>query len=269
MITVNASGVLKTLGEISANDGGVLKKMSTVHANDSGVLRQIFSAGKPISNSGVGSTIKIKVNGTAKDFIIVHKGLPSSLYDSSCDGIWVLMKDLYTVRIWSDLSEPNGYYNSFKDSDIKAYLNGAFYNLLDANAKKAIKTVKIPYINGGGKNGPITSGSSGLSCNVFLLSGYEVGWTTSTHSNFPADGACLSYFSGLSTTDSKRIAYYNGSAECWWLRSPNRSDNVDVMLVDDKGYYNRWGTHNQNYCVRPAFVLNNTAKIDNNNVVVG
>ena len=31
----------------------------------------------------VGSTVKIKVNGTVKDFIIVHQGKPSSVYDDS------------------------------------------------------------------------------------------------------------------------------------------------------------------------------------------
>lgn len=48
----------------------------------------------------VGSIVKIKVNGTAEDFIIVHQGLPGSAYDSSCDGTWVLMKDAYVSIKW-------------------------------------------------------------------------------------------------------------------------------------------------------------------------
>lgn len=43
----------------------------------------------------VGSIVKIKVNGAAKDFIIVHQGKPSSVYDDSCNGTWLLMKDIY------------------------------------------------------------------------------------------------------------------------------------------------------------------------------
>lgn len=43
----------------------------------------------------VGSTVKIKVNGTVKDFIIIHQGKPSSVYDDSCNGTWLLMKDIY------------------------------------------------------------------------------------------------------------------------------------------------------------------------------
>ena len=47
-----------------------------------------------LSTKAVGSIVKIKVNGTAKDFIIVHQGLPSSAYDASCNGVWVVMKDI-------------------------------------------------------------------------------------------------------------------------------------------------------------------------------
>lgn len=40
-----------------------------------------------LCNMAVGSTVKIKVNGTVKDFIIVQQGNPdSTIYDSSCNG---------------------------------------------------------------------------------------------------------------------------------------------------------------------------------------
>ena len=44
-----------------------------------------------LSSKAIGSTIKLKVNGSAKDFIVVHQGKPSSVYDDSCDGTWVLL----------------------------------------------------------------------------------------------------------------------------------------------------------------------------------
>lgn len=214
-----------------------------------------------LSSLSVGSTVKLKVNGTARDFIVVHQGKPSSLYDNSCNGTWVLMKDVYETRTW------DGSDNDYKNSDIKAYLNSTFYNLFDANAKKAIKTVKIPYHNGTGNSGSIASGSNGLSCNVFLLSGYEVGWTTSTNSYFPVDGACLSYFSGTSATDSKRIGYLNGSATHWWLRSPRTSNSYYVWYVYTNGncgnnyYYYALG-------VRPALVLDSSLSVSSDGTVV-
>lgn len=51
-----------------------------------------------LSTKAVGSIVKIKVNGAAKDFIIVHQGLPSSAYDASCNGVWVVMKDIYSGK---------------------------------------------------------------------------------------------------------------------------------------------------------------------------
>lgn len=40
-----------------------------------------------LGTKAVGSIVKIKVNGTVKDFIIVHQGIPDAgIYDASCDG---------------------------------------------------------------------------------------------------------------------------------------------------------------------------------------
>ena len=96
-----------------------------------------------LGTKAVGSIVKIKVNGAAKDFIIVHQGLPSSAYDASCNGTWLLMKDIYTASTFG-----NG--NSYKDSSIHTYLNGTFYNLIDSEIRAAVKQVKIPYQNGSG-----------------------------------------------------------------------------------------------------------------------
>lgn len=162
-----------------------------------------------LSTKAVGSTVKLKVNGTAKEFIVVHQGKPSSLYDDSCNGTWLLMKDIYENRVWQ-----SGNINKYESSDIHTYLNNTFLNLFDSNIKDAIKQVKIPYRKNGGSGGTNQSGANGLSCKIFLLSGYEVGWTSSDNQYFPQDGAKLSYFeSGTGTSaNNKRIANLNGSA---------------------------------------------------------
>ena len=167
-----------------------------------------------LGTKAVGSIVKIKVNGASKDFIVVQQGNPNtSTYDSSCNGTWLLMKDIYTTSTF-------GNNNSYKDSSIHTYLNGTFYNLIDSNIRAAIKQVKIPYQNGTGSGGSIATGSNGLSTKVFLLSGYEVGWTTSDNGYFPKDGVRLAYFGNSSSGNSKRIAYNGSSAAFWWLRSP-------------------------------------------------
>lgn len=193
-----------------------------------------------LSTKAVGSIVKIKVNGAAKDFIIVHQGLPSSAYDASCNGVWVVMKDIYTTMKW------DGYNNDYLNSDMTAYLNGAFISLIDADIRNAIKQVKIPYTNYSNNN--VMSGSNGLSCKVFLLSGTEVGFSDVSYMN--TEGAKLSYFNSA----SKRIAYNGSSAAEWWLRSPRTNHSSHVWTVKSDGSDDGWNCNNT-YGVRPAFVL--------------
>ena len=209
----------------------------------------------------VGSIVKIKVNGAAKDFIIVHQGKPSSVYDDSCNGTWLLMKDIYTTYTF-------GNNNSYKDSSIHTYLNGTFYNLIDSDIRAAIKQVKIPYLNGtGGGDGSLATGANGLSTKVFLLSGYEVGWTTSDDINFPKDGIRLAYFGSGSGGNSKRVAYNGSSTAMWWLRSPHTDNQGSVWAVNTEGSYDagRWNYHSDG--VRPALILPSTLLVSDDGTV--
>lgn len=214
-------------------------------------------ANKAISTLAVGSSVYLNVGGVRKEFLIVHQGLPSSLYDTSCNGTWLLMKDIYEERAWHSSNV-----NKYESSDIHAYLNSTFLNLFDNNIKDAIKQVKIPYRKNGGSDGTDQSGANGLPCKVFLLSGYEVGWTTSDNGYFPEDGAKLSYFeSGTgSSANNKRIAKLNGSAAFWWLRSATGGTS-SVWGVLSNGDYSSDYT-SSSYGIRPALVLSSDALVD-------
>lgn len=200
----------------------------------------------------VGSTVKIKVNGTVKDFIIVHQGKPSSVYDDSCNGTWLLMKDIYTTRNWDDSN------CDYLNSDMTAYLNGTFISLIDADIRNAIKQVKIPYINYSNDN--VMSGSNGLSCKVFLLSGTEVGFSGVSY--MATEGAKLSYFDSA----SKRVAYNGSSAAVWWLRSPSSNGYVSVWGVYTDGS-DRSLWFYDNYGARPAFVLPSSLVVSDDGTV--
>lgn len=207
-----------------------------------------------LGTKAVGSTVKLNVSGTAREFLIVHQGKPSSIYDNSCDGTWLLMKDCYESRQWHSSNN-----NDYENSTIESYLNSTFLNLFDANIRNAIKQVKIPYRKGAGYGTTVTSGANGLSVKIFLLSGYEVGWTTSDSSYFPADGAKLAYFqSGNgSAAQSKRVANLNGSATSWWLRSPycySDYGSAGAFIVYSSGDWNGSNCSNS-YGVRPALIL--------------
>lgn len=205
-----------------------------------------------LSTKAVGSIVKIKVNGAAKDFIIVHQGLPSSAYDASCNGVWVVMKDIYTTMKW------DGSNNDYLNSDMTAYLNGTFISLIDADIRNAIKQVKIPYTNYSNNN--VMSGSNGLSCKVFLLSGTEVGFSGVSYMN--TEGAKLSYFDSA----SKRVAYNGSSAAGWWLRSPSTGNSGFVWFVRSDGSSGSW-LYGVTYGVRPAFVLPSTLVVSDDGTV--
>lgn len=216
-----------------------------------------------LSTKAVGSTVKLKVNGTAKEFIVVHQGKPSSLYDNSCDGTWLLMKDIYENRQWHSSNV-----NNLENSTIHSYLNGTFLNLFESNIRDAIKQVKLPYRKNGGSGGSDQSGANGLLCKIFLLSGYEIGFTTSDNPYFPVDGAKLSYFEAGtgSSALNKRIAYLNGSAARWWLRSPCASNTSSVWIVLTNGNYNYNNASNSSG-IRPALILPSTLLVSDDGTV--
>lgn len=194
--------------------------------------RWIQKIGVKFGTLPVGSTVKLNLNGTQWDWLVVHQGLPSDLYDASCNGTWLLSKDIYENRQWH-----SSRVNKYESSAIHIYLNSTFLTLFDSNIKDAIKQVKIPYRKNGGSGGTDQSGANGLLTKSFLLSGYEVGWTTSDSQSFPKDGAKLSYFeSGTGTSaDNKRIAKLNGSTAVWGLRSPYADDTIYVWEIKRDG----------------------------------
>lgn len=203
------------------------------------------------SDLEIGQTIKLNVSRTPWEFLVVHQGLPSDIYDASCDGTWLLMKDIYENRAWNSSDS-----NVYETSAINTWLNGDFLGLLDSKIQSAIKQVKIPYRSGGGSGGTNQSGANGLSCKVFLLGGYEVGFTASDIGAAPVDSAKLDYFeSGTETTaDNRRIAYLNGSTAYWWLRSPSTSGTGNARTVTSSGDTAGKIT-SKSYGIRPAFIM--------------
>ena len=214
-----------------------------------------------LSTKAVGSTVKLKVNGTAKEFIVVHQGKPSSVYDESCNGTWLLMKDIYENRVWQ-----SGNINKYESSDIHSYLNNTFLKLFDSNIQGAIKQVKLPYRKNGGSGGTTQQGANGLPCKIFLLSAPEVHYE---HTYIDSgEGAALSYFASCVTNnaDSKRVAYLNGSAARWWLRSPYTGNTGSVWYVYSNGNY-YYGNASYSSGIRPALVLPSTLLVSDDGTV--
>lgn len=206
-----------------------------------------------LGDIAIGGILNIPMaDGSIRAGLVVNQGIPSNspLYDDSCDGTWILFKDIYTNHAWENSI------NDYKNSEINSYLNGNFLNLLGNNIRDALKQIKIPYQDGTDTGSSVVSGANGLSCKIFLLSGYELGLTVMDDSSLPKDGARLSYFdSGTSeSARQKRIAYYKSNIAIWWLRSRGNGFNYTVFAVGTSGFI---GTHGSSYIygVRPAFIL--------------
>ena len=233
-----------------------LRKGETHTAPISGILANTLA---------VGSTVKLMENNAAVEYLIVHQGLPSSMYDASCDGCWVLRKDVHSLRPWH-LSYQS-YSNYYQRSDINAWLNNDFFTSLGSVEQSIIKQVKIPYVEGGSS---VQSGANGLPTKIFLLSCREVGQNTIDASDsFPFDGSCLSYFeSGNGTSaNNKRIANLNETATSWWIRSPVTSANTYVWYIGNSGSFSRDKVYND-HGVRPALILPSDALFEKDTLIL-
>lgn len=223
---------------------------------------QAPSAGILASSLEVGSSVYLMENGTAAEYLVVNQGIPggSGLYDSSCDGTWLLRKDIYSLQRWGNTNQ--GYQNS----TLHSYLTNTFSLLFDAETLGIIKTVKIPYNN---TPGSIQSGAKGLSVQFFILGLKETGWIRpDAGTTNLMDGAKLSYFDEGYGADIKRVALYEGAATNWWTRAAFPSYDMR------KAYF--WATNgaqsylvdSSSYGVRPALILPSTAKFDKDTMIL-
>lgn len=218
-----------------------------------------------LGDQAVGSVVKMKEDGVLQNYIVVQQGKPSSIYDESCNGTWLLREDSIEGHIWDEAET-----NVLEGSDIQEWLNSVILQKFESDIQNAIKQVKIPYRKGGGLGGVDQNGANGLSCKIFMLSGYEVGWTTSDNQYFPVDGAKLSYFEAGNGTSAKnkRIAKLNGINTYWRLRSPSNANTITTFTVDQGGGYYANAVHGAEHPVRYAFILKPTLSVTDDGEVV-
>lgn len=184
-----------------------------------------------LGNMAVGSTVKIKVNGTLRDFLIVQQGSPGS-GDNDFNGTWVLMKNI--LRIMPFYESGDTPYN---------YLNGTFLNQIGEYVKDNIKTVNLMYDS--------SSNAQYMQSKVFLLAGKEVGYAKWIYSL-----NTLAYFKNCTSSSActKRIAYYNGDPMKWWLRD-EEPGFANVACVTASGEISFENGRDDDIGIRPVFIL--------------
>lgn len=237
---------------------GIARKAKKAYFGDkNGIARRWYVSGVPISTLAVGSSVFMNVDGVRTEFLVIHQGLPSSVYDASCNGTWLLSTAAFGPTEWDSTD------NDYENSDIHDYLNHDILSLFDSDIQNLIKQVKIPYTQGTGLNGSVATGANGLSAKLFLLSLAEVN-RQSDDAN--VEGAVLGYFAGSSLDAQDRLDSL--SKNCGDVLLTFRSPGITktYTMFD---YFHDMGLghttiYNGPYHATPALILPSDAQIDEN-----
>lgn len=201
----------------------------------------------------VGSIVKIKENGVKQNYIIIHKGKPSDLYDDSCDGVWLLRENPHSTRAWCGTGTYKS--NNYETSDIRNWLENDFLNTIDENIRNIIIETKIPFKKGfGNTEDEVCSRENGLVSKIFLLSMYEVGYTNfnvASDSSVPIDGAKLDYFDN-----------YISDGYRWWTRSPNLNTDTHIFFISENKRSYSSAQSTASYAIRPSFIIPSDTSLD-------
>lgn len=263
---------------------GIARKVKGGYVGVNGVARQFWKGGTPISTLAVGDSVYMNVNGVSTEFLVVHQGRPSTTYHSSCNGTWLLMKNIHSITIWEDANGEQWVGNNYGSSDVHNYLQNTVLKQFDSAIQSKIKTVRIPYTKGLGNTGSVASGSNGLSTKLFLLSAAEVSTEITNGedinqvgASYNIEGSVLDYFDCSNDPEhstninyhQNRVATYNGTARSWALRSPDtagyeRSFNVIGTSGLGIGRIYSLSVYGSDVGVRPALILPSTALVDDN-----
>lgn len=221
--------------------------------------------GTKVGTLAVGSSVYLMENNVRTEFLVVNQGSPDvSLYDSSCDGTWLLRKICPETKVWASSGS-----SSYPPSDIFAWLNSEYFNTLGSVERSIIKEIKLPYVSADGFT--TYSGTDGVLTKIFLLGSKEIGVSQSDSIYASNDGAKLDYFEAGSEDSArlKRVAEYAETSNgYWWSRSAARKNSGFVFAISNIGVPSHTTAENEAW-VRPSLILPSTALIDDTGLLIG
>ena len=204
-------------------------------------------SGIPLSDYAEEDIIKLNEGRAPVEFYVAKHDYESGL--NGAGRTLVVRKDCYDNRVWDA-----GNVNRYASSDIDAWFNSTYKNMLDPYVQEAIGTTKIRYTPGNGNDTVST-----LERAIFALSLTELGKSAS-YAN--TEGSNLPIASTL------MIAYLNGNANDQWTRSPYKE------VTDLAVFIHSYGSTAGSRCTnskgsRPCFTLPSTLLFnpDTNEVV--
>lgn len=200
-------------------------------------------SGIPLSDYAEGDIIKLNEGGSPVEFYVSCHDYESGL--NGAGRTLTVRKDCYDQRAWD-----SGSVNAYASSDLDAWFNGTYKNLLDPAIQTAIGTTKFYYTPGNG-NWTVST----LERAVFALSLTELG-LSSTNPPANTEGSALPIASILTNNSGlqwTRSPVTNGTNSAWWSNYGSTNNNSTNASRDS----------------RPCFTLPSTILInpDTNEVV--
>ena len=191
----------------------------------------------------VGDTKKVSIGGTNYTVRVANNTTSTECNDinfsqTAC-GFVVEFADIVENRQMNSTDTNVG---GWKDSAMRTYANGAFFNNLPEDLRNVIIETKV--VSGHGS----TTGETNFPSTdkIYLLSSHEV-WEDGTSNQVSSKDTAwdktrqLDYYKNLGvTTDSYSgaIKKYNNSNSEWWLRATYYSIDSRFLTVTDEGDWN-------------------------------
>ena len=181
-------------------------------------------SGIPLSDYEEGAIIKLNEGGSPVEFYVSCHDYESGL--NGAGRTLVVRKDCYDTRVWD-----SGNVNAYASSDLDAWFNGTYKNLLDPAIQTAVGMTKFYYTPGNG-NWTVST----LERAVFALSLTELG-LSSTNPPANIEGSALPIASTLTNNSSlqwTRSPVTNVSNSAWWSSHGSTNNNTTNASRDSR-----------------------------------
>ena len=191
----------------------------------------------------IGSEKEVEIDGTNYTVRVANNTMPDECnqddFSKSACGFVVEFADIVENR---QMNSTNTNVGGWKDSAMRTYANGAFFNNLPEDLRNVIIETKV--VSGHGS----TTGETNFPSTdkIYLLSTHEV-WEDGTSNQVSTYDTAynqtrqLDYYKNLGVTTSSysgAIKKYNNWNSYWWLRAANSNSSSNFLHVSNNGYWN-------------------------------
>lgn len=239
------------------------KIKTTTFAEDSWETIASAIKNRQLDDYPVGSEKEVEIGGTSYTVRVANNTTPAECsgndFSQTACGFVVEFVDIIENRT-TGLTNENA--KTYVDSEIRTYLNNAFYNKLPSDLRDNIITTNIiavtAKINGATPIGGTLTAST--SDKIFLINETEITGESIILNHYNTSTRQLDYYSSQnynsSSNKSCAIKKYNNTASNWWIRDRMTllsGGGYDLNIYDSTGTIEYRINLNNSYGIAPAF----------------